>query len=313
MTHGSHEAFVAFGGIDWAEATHDVCLQAAGATKREGLTLEHTPEAIEAWVSTLRTRCNGPPIAVCLERTQGPLVSALRTYDFLGLFPLNPLTLARSREAFTPRRAKDDPTDAQLQLELLLTHRDTLPPLQPPRPTMRALDQLVEHRRRVVNDTVRITNRLTSTLKHYFPQVRPWFQAKDTPLFCDFLSRWPTRKAAPLARRSTLETFCRDHQVRAADVVAQRLHALKAALPLTTDEGISAPHAVLVQALDNPLRVTLEAMATFANAIVQRAPSHPAFFLFQALPGAGPVFASWRLVACGEQRERYASAAARPK
>jgi transposase len=309
MTHGSHEVFVAFVGIDWADAKHDVCLQAAGATKREGLTLEHTPEAIEAWVSTLRTRFNGHPIAVCLELTKGPLVSALRKYDFLVLFPINPLTLARYREAFTPSRAKDDPTDAELQLELLLTHRDKLQPLQPQSPIMRALDQLVEHRRRVVNDKVRITNRLTSTLKNYFPQVLHWFQDKDTPIFCDFLSRWPTLKAAQLARRSTLETFFRDHHVRSADVVAQRLHAIKAAIPLTTDEGVIAPHAVLVQALVNQLRVTLEAIETFDNAIAQRAQSHPDFPLFQALPGAGPVFASRLLVAFGEQRERYASAA----
>jgi transposase len=309
MTHGSHEVFVAFVGIDWADAKHDVCLQAAGATKREGLTLEHTPEAIEAWGSTLRTRFNGHPIAVCLELTKGPLVSALRKYDFLVLFPINPLTLARYREAFTPSRAKDDPTDAELQLELLLTHRDKLQPLQPQSPIMRALDQLVEHRRRVVNDKVRITNRLTSTLKNYFPQVLHWFQDKDTPIFCDFLSRWPTLKAAQLARRSTLETFFRDHHVRSADVVAQRLHAIKAAIPLTTDEGVIAPHAVLVQALVNQLRVTLEAIETFDNAIAQRAQSHPDFPLFQALPGAGPVFASRLLVACGEQRERYASAA----
>ena len=131
MTHGSHEAFAAFVGIDWADATHDVCLQAAGSAKREGRILEHTPEAIDAWVSTLRTRFNGQPMAVCLELNKGPLVSALRTYDFLVLFPLNPLTLARYREAFTPSRATDDPTDAALQLDLLLTHRDKLQPLQP--------------------------------------------------------------------------------------------------------------------------------------------------------------------------------------
>src|SRR4029453_824079 len=124
-----------------------------------------------------------------------------RKYDFLVLFPINPLTLARYREAFTPSRAKDDPTDAALQLELLLPHRDKLQPPQPQRPTMRALDQLVEHRRRVVNDKVRITNRLTSTLKNSFPHVRQWFQDKDTRIFCDFLSRWPTLKAAQLARR----------------------------------------------------------------------------------------------------------------
>jgi hypothetical protein len=94
------------------------------------------------------------------------LVSAWCTYAFLVLFPINPLTLARYREAFTPSRAKDAPTDAALQRELLLTQRDKLPPLQPQSPTRRARAQLVEHRRRVVGDTVRSTNRLTRTLKH---------------------------------------------------------------------------------------------------------------------------------------------------
>jgi transposase len=309
MTQSTPDTFAAFVGIDWADAKHAVCLQAAGSTKRECFQLEHTPEAIDAWVTTLRTRFHGHPVAVCLELNKGPLVFALRKYDFLILFPLNPLTLARYREAFTPSRAKDDPTDAELQLELLLTHRDKLQPLHPQSPAMRALEQLVEHRRRVVGDKVRITNRLTSTLKNYFPHVLQWFPDKDTPIFCDFLSRWPTLKAAQLARRSTLETFFRDHHVRSADVVAQRLHAIKAATPLTTDEGVIAPNALLVQALVNQLRVTLEAIETFDNAIAQRAQSHPDFPLFQALPGAGPVFASRLLVAFGEQRERYATAA----
>src|SRR5712692_7070626 len=108
MQQAAHEAFAAFIGLDWAESTHAVCLQAAGSSTREGFLLTHTPEAIDAWVSTLRTRCNGHPIAVCLALNQGPMVSALHTDDFLVLFPINPLTLARYREAFTPSRAKDD-------------------------------------------------------------------------------------------------------------------------------------------------------------------------------------------------------------
>jgi transposase len=309
MTQTSHDTFAAFVGIDWADAKHDICLQAAGTATRECFQLDHTPEAIAAWVTTLRTRFRGQPVAVCLELTKGPIVSALRKYDFLVLFPINPLTLARYREAFTPSRAKDDPTDAELQLELLLTHRDKLQPLQPQSPTIRALEQLVEHRRRVVGDKVRITNRLTSTLKNYFPQVLHWLQDKDTRLFCDFLRRWPTLKAAQLARRSTLETFFRDHYVRSADVIAQRIHAIKAATPLTTDEGVIAPNALLVQALVSQLRVTLEAIETFDHAITQHAHHHPDFSLFQALPGAGPVFAPRLLVAFGEQRARYTSAA----
>src|SRR5215510_7565144 len=163
MTQTAHNTFAAFVGIDWADAKHDICLQAADTAKRECFQLEHTPEAIDAWVTTLRTRFHGQPVAICLELNKGPPVFALRKYDFLVLFPLNPLPLARYREAFTPSRAKDAPTDAELQLALLLTHRDKWSPLQPHRPTMRARAQLVAHRRRVGGDTVRLTNRLTST------------------------------------------------------------------------------------------------------------------------------------------------------
>jgi len=49
------------------------------------------------------------------------------------------------------------------------------------------------------------------------------------------------------------------------------------------------------------------------QASAQRAQQHPDFPLFQALPGAGPVFASRLLVACGEQRERSPSATALQK
>ena len=107
------------------------------------------------------------------------------------LFPVNPFTLAQYREAFTPSHAKDDPTDAELQVELLLKHRDKLTPLSPQSPTLRALAQLVEHRRRLVGDTVRLTNRLTSALKNSFPHVLQWFQEKDTGTWCDFLQHWP--------------------------------------------------------------------------------------------------------------------------
>src|SRR5262245_45757570 len=211
MTQTAHDTVAAFGGIDWADANHEGCLPTAGGATREGLQLEHPPEAIDAWGTTLRTRCNGQPVAICLALTPGPLGSAGRTAAFLGLFPRNPLPLARYRAACTPRRAQDDPPDAVLQRARLLTPRDTLPPLPPQRPTMRALAQLVAHRRRVGGATVRMTHRLTRTLKHSFPHGLPWFQEKAPAIFCDGLRRWPPLKAVPRARRSTLATCCRAH------------------------------------------------------------------------------------------------------
>ena len=289
MTDVTMQEFAAFIGLDWADAKHDVCLQVAGSDKREGKTLDHRPEVIEAWVTDLRQRFEGQPIAIALELNKGPLVEALRKYDGLVLFHINPLMLARYRQAFTPSRAKDDPTDAELQLELLLRHRDKLKPLMPQSPEMRALAQLVEHRRRLVGDRVRITNRLTSTLKMYFPHVLQWFPHKDTMLFCDFLSQWPTLKAAQLARRRTLERFFPQHHVRDEQRIHACLAAIKSAVPLTTDEGVMMPNALMAQALITQLRVCLAAIERFDHAIAERAQRHPDDALFEALPGAGPV------------------------
>ena len=129
LTQAAPEAFAAWVGLDWAEAHHDVCLQTAYSIKRASFQLAHTPEAIDAWGTTRRTRCRGPPVALGLARTKDPLVSALRTEALLGLCPIHPLRLARYRDACTPSRAKDAPTDAALHLALLLTHRDKLQPL----------------------------------------------------------------------------------------------------------------------------------------------------------------------------------------
>jgi Transposase IS116/IS110/IS902 family len=74
-----------------------------------------------------------------------------------------------------------------------------------------------------------------------------------------------------------------------------------------------APSALLVQALVSQLRVTWQALKDFDDAMAQRAQAHPDFPLFDALPGAGAVFAPRLLVAFGEPRERYTSAAELPK
>jgi hypothetical protein len=156
--------FAAIIGIDWADRKHDVCLQVAGCDTREISILEHRPAAIDSWAKTRRDRFGGHPIAVCLELADGPIVSALLEHDIFTIFPNNPSTLARYRKAFSPSGAKDDPTDAAIALELLHRHPEKLKPLHRESNDMRSLRRLVEARRDLVQDRVRVTNRLIFTL-----------------------------------------------------------------------------------------------------------------------------------------------------
>ncbi|HET8696525.1 MAG TPA: transposase, partial [Gammaproteobacteria bacterium] len=256
----------------------------------------------------LRERFEGRPVALALELAKGPIVYALRKYEFIVIFPLNPASLAKYREVFTHSGAKDDPTDAGLALELLLKYPEKLRPLDPQSPRMRALQQLVEMRRRLVDDQTRITNRITSALKNYFPQPLQWFADKDSVLFCDFLKNWPTAKAARQARRATLERFFHAHNVRQPKLIEQRIRAIKSAVALTEDAGVVEPYSLLVQCLVEQLRPLLQAIETFDQKIAACAPAHPDFPIFDSFPAAGPVFAPRLLAAFGEDRERVPSA-----
>jgi hypothetical protein len=168
-----------------------------------------------------------------LELSKGPIVYALQKYDFIVLFPVNPSTLAKYRQAFKPSRAKDDPTDAEYALELLLHHRDVLKPLQPQSAQMRTLLYLVEQRRRIVGDKTRFTNRLRNALKQYYPQALDWFGDSDTYVFCDFITRWPTLFQVKRARRASLEAFFSEHNVRFPKLIEERINSIKNAEPLT--------------------------------------------------------------------------------
>jgi transposase len=302
--------FAAFIGIDWADRKHDVCLHVAGAVKPEASVLEHRPRVIDAWARQLRERFGGRPIAVCLELAQGPIVSALLEYDFFVIFPVNPSTLAKYRRAFVPSGAKDDPTDAALALELLRRHPEKLAPLRRESDDMRALRRLVEARRDLVQDRVRVTNRLTFTLKDYFPQVVEWFRDKETDVFAAFLERWPSLQAAQRARRETVVAFFHAHSVRRAAVIEKRVHDIQTERPLTTDAAVIEPALAVVATLLPQLRALTAGIARLDADIAARCDTLPDFRLFVELPGAGPVYSSRLLAAFGERRERFADAAA---
>jgi len=305
MNLESGEQFTAFVGIDWGDKQHDVCFEAAGSETREFARIAHEVPLIEAWAHSMRERFGGR-IAVALELSEGPIVSALQKYDFLVLFPINPTTLAKYREAFKPSGSKDDPTDAELALDLLVRHPERFKPLKLQSVGMRKLVYLVEQRRRLVEDKKRFTNRSCSALKQYYPQALQWFAQRDTVVFCDFLTRWPTLMQVKRARRSTLERFFKDHNVRFARVIEARIESIKAAQPLTHDEAVIDAHRLLVLALVEQLRVTLQAIKRYEEAIATTAAPLPDYEqLFRRLPGAGPINAARLLAAMGEDRERF--------
>jgi len=300
--------YAAFVGFDWADKKHDICLVDAATGKKEPSVIKHTPQAIEEWATSLRSRFGGQKIAVCLEQSRGPLIFALLKYDFLVLYPVNPSTLAKYREAFSPSRAKDDPQDAEYAAELVIDHRERLKAWQPDDEKTRTLQYLVEHRRRVVSDRTRASNRMTALLKLYFPQVLEWFDDIRTDLVCDFLLQWPTLEAVKKLRRATLEKFFRAHNSVRGRANEERFAAIKEAVPLTQDRAVIDSSVPMIKALASQMKTAIAAIREFDQKIEELCAGHEDFHLFASLPGSGSVYSSRLLAAFGTDRERYESA-----
>ena len=252
--------YAALIGIDWADSKHDICVLDVTTGQLEASILRHSSKSIDEWATALRRRFGGQPVAVCLEQSRGPLIFALMKYDFLTLYPVNPTTLAKYREAFSPSRHKDDASDAAYLAELLRHHREHLRAWQPDSEQTRTLRYLVEHRRRLVDDRTRISNRLTALLKLYFPQVLEWFPDIRTDLVCDFLMRWPCLEALHRIRRETLLKFFRQHHSVRAQTLHKRADLIKASQPLVTDRAVLNSSIVMCKALVSQMKSTLIAI-----------------------------------------------------
>jgi len=297
--------FAALIGIDWADRKHDICEINQQTHHPKLYVISSQPNSINTWANELKSKYQGKLIAVACELKKGPLIYALTKFNHIVLFPINPSTVAKYRKAFSHSGAKDDPTDSAIQLEILKLHMDKLSPITPDSSSIRALSQLVEYRRKLVQERVNITNRITTTLKNYYPHVLNWFQEKDTQIFCDFIQRWPSLNQAKKARKQTLLDFFNQHNSRYPAVNERRIKEIKQAEHLTQDDAIISPNQLLIKCLVAQLRQLMLAIEQFDHEIKSIYRHHKDRVIFDSLPGAGPQIAPRLLAAMGTNRKRY--------
>lgn len=299
--------FSAFIGLDWANQKHDVCVQVGANGKRRFEVIKNTPEFLDSWLNELHSEVGGN-IAVAVELSRGPIVYLLQKYPFITVFPIHALSLARYRQAFAPSGAKDDPTDAEIALDLMLKYPSKVKPLKPSSKEVRVLSHLVEQRRLLVEDKRRYVNRLINALKQYYSQPLEWFSHRDSDLFCDFLLRWPSLQELKRSRENTIREFFKSRGGNAVSLTEKRLEAIAAAVPLTHDEAVIQAHKRFVQSVVKQLKVTIENIHTYDLEIRTLFEQMPDAAIFNSLPGTGPCLAPRLLAAIGDDRERFSTA-----
>ena len=135
----------------------------------------------------------------------------------------------------------------------------------------------MEERRKLVDEKTEHTNRLTSHLKIYFPQMLNWFEHLDTELVCALLERWPTLEELQKVPPAKLRTFFRKQHCRDQELIERRLLAIRQAIPAIRDGAVIEAKSTVVKVIVQIIRSWVKGIADLDERSRRRRPRIPIF------------------------------------
>jgi transposase len=298
---------VRYAGIDWADAHHDVVVIDEAGRRLGARRVAHSVSGVAELCAFLHEHGGAEGELACIvETTHGLLIAALLEAG-LAVYPVNPATVDRHRK---PAGAKTDAIDAYLLARTGRSDLADLRPLTPDSPLVAELKALTRDQDGLIGSQTRLVNQLTACLKAYYPVALHLFGKLHQPTTLAFLEAFPTpedaRRATPEALTALLRTAGHPHPAPKAQELVRRLGEpqLRASAPLARAK------ARLMLALVAQLRPLLTAIAAYDAEIARLFRQHADSALFANLPRAARRLAPRLLAEWGDDRTRYADAAA---
>ena len=287
-------------GLDWAKDDHVVCVVDSTGQVRDRFTLEHSSTGLAGLVRRLdKLGCR----EVAIERPDGPVVDALLHAD-LTVVVISPNQVKNLRSRYGSAGNKDDRFDAYVLADTLRTDRGRLRVLTPDSPTTLTLRATCRARKDLVNTRVQVANQLRAHLQNAFPAGALLFNAVDSTISLDFLTRFTHQGLADWLSPKRMA-----HWLRAVGysgrTTPQDLHARLLAAPRgpADDQGLARAHITLAYVAS--LRALREQITALEQQISQQLAAHPDNNTFTSLPRSGTVRAARLLAEIGDCRARF--------
>jgi transposase len=293
-----------FVGIDWS----DQCLEfharsSAGQVLAEGA-VEPNLSGMGELFTTLEKHAPPDQVGVALETTHGAWVQALLDRGYV-LYPVNPKSAARFREALSAAGHKSDRIDAKaLALMLAALHQD-LKPLRPDAPEIVALRIACEDRVRLVEERTAKLNELLAVLKIYYPAFLGLFGGLDSVIALEFLQEFPTQKALQSLTPKRLRSWLKRHHYTCMSR-AEELEQQRGAPCLPVAEHLQSAKAALIRYLAASLLALKAEITQREQQIGEHFRGLPEADWIRSLPGTGPNLAPALLACLGRDPGRFA-------
>lgn len=291
-----------FAGLDWATASHAVCVIDAAGTVLERFEVTHDRDGLADLMRRLAHY--GARVRIAIERPSGLIVDALVEAGH-QVVPIHPNAVKASRPRYRSHGAKSDATDAYLLADLLRTDGHRWAALSPQSDSIRALRALVRARDDLIATRVALANQLRSTLEAFWPGGATIFAAVDSSIGLAFLRKYPSPGSASKLTEAKLRRFCRAQHYSGHRTPAELLARLHAAAAGHAGELTGAAMAQVVCALVGVLEPLVKQLSTMTRDLERFVESLPDGQIIMSFPRAGRVCAAQILAELGDVRERY--------
>ncbi len=294
-----------FAGIDWSEKFLDFHLRTAeGKVLAEGQVRPNV-EGMADLFASLETHALASEISVAIETAHGAWVQALLDRGY-PVYPLNPKTVERFREALSANGVKTGTIDRKVLAMFLVTFHQENKPLRPDDPEIIQLRILCQDRLRLVEERSAKVNELQAILKCYYPAFLGLWGGLDSEIALDFLQQYPTQKQMQKLSERRLVNWLSRHHYSFPRRLDGRVTMLKQAV-LPVAEHLQAAKKTLIGYWARSIKMLNTEMAAGDKQINDHLDGLPESDWVRSLPGAGKVLAPSLLACLGRDPQRFSS------
>jgi transposase len=293
-----------FVGIDWAAATHAVCVLDAAGRRVAAFTVEHSAAGLAGLIGRLARLGDPEQAPVAIERPDGRLVDALLEAGH-PVVPVKPNAIKTWRESETGSGAKSDAGDAAAIADYLRCRAHRLTVAVPYTAETKALRAVARCRDDLVDMRVAATNQLCALLDAHWPGGKAIFADVESPIALEFLTRYPTARHAQHLGAKRIAAFCAKHGYSGRRTAEQLLARLRAAPAGAVEETLCEAVRDAVLALVVVLKALNTALKDVGRSIVAHLGEHPDGEIFTSLPRSGQINAAQMLAEWGDCRQAY--------
>ena len=238
---------------------------------------------------------DGQKCIIGLENPRSGLVDFMAQRGYTIVLT-NPNAISSYRKSRKPSKAKSDAADAQLIADYVREHHKSLRSIEIPDETIRELSLLLEDRDRLIQQKVRFSNQLISTLKEYFPQALDAFGSIDNKCTIEFLKKVNTFTQVKALSPKKLEQLLKECGIYRKDS-KERFHEAMNKPLHRTSQAVIKTKTKLKNVIITHLDLLIQQIKEYDQHIEKLMDDMPNGHIFRSLPGADYILGAKILVA----------------